>query len=53
MFPVLMLYGISATLTVYAFSLIADSQLAAFALAAGGGAIMVVLTLLTFIVSLK
>jgi ATP-binding cassette subfamily A (ABC1) protein 3 len=52
MFPVLMLYGISAILMVYAVSLIAGSQLAAFALAAGGGAIMVVLTLMTFIVSL-
>ena len=53
MFPVLMLYGIAAILMVYAVSLVVDSQLAAFASAAGGGAIMVLITLLTFIVSFR
>lgn len=53
MFPVLSLYGLSATLMAYLVSLVAGSQLAAFAISAGGGAIMVLLSLLTFIVSFR
>jgi hypothetical protein len=52
MFPILALYGLAATLMAYVLSLFATSQLAAFALVAGGGAIMFLLSLLTFIVSL-
>lgn len=53
MFPVLMLYGITAILVSYAISLLATSQLAAFAFAAGSGAVMFLASLLGFIVSLS
>lgn len=49
MFPILALYGLAATLMAYVISLFATSQLAAFALTAGSGAIMFLLSLLTFI----
>lgn len=51
MFPVLMLYGLAAILVSYAISLLATSQLAAFAFAAGSGAVMFLARLLGFIVS--
>ncbi len=51
MFPVLALYGLAAILLSYAISLVATSQLAAFAFAAGSGAVMFLLSLITFIVS--
>ena len=51
MFPVLLLYGLTAILLSYAISLVASSQLAAFAFAAGSGAVMFLCSLLGFIVS--
>jgi ATP-binding cassette subfamily A (ABC1) protein 3 len=51
MFPVLVLYGVSATLLAYIFSLVAKSQLAAFAYAAGIQAIMFLLSIMGFVVS--
>jgi ATP-binding cassette subfamily A (ABC1) protein 3 len=51
MFPVLALYGISATLFAYVISILVRSQLAAFAWAAGTQAIMFLLSLMTFVVS--
>jgi len=53
MFPVLLLYGLAAILLSYAISLIASSQLAAFAFAAGLGAVMFLCSLLGFIVSIS
>ena len=50
LFPVLFLHGLSAILLSYVVSMIARSQLAAFAFAAGGPAIMVLLTLVAFTV---
>ena len=53
LFPVLLLYGISAVLLSYVVSMVARSQLAAFAFAAGGPAIMVLLTLVAFTVGFR
>ena len=53
MFPVLALYGVSAMLFGYVVSMFARSQLAAFAYAAGGQAIMFVLSIMTFVVSTR
>jgi ATP-binding cassette subfamily A (ABC1) protein 3 len=50
MFPVLALYGLSSTLMAYCFSLIARSQLAAFAWAAGVQCIMFILSIMAFVV---
>lgn len=51
MFPVLALYGLSATLFGYLISIFARSQLAAFAYAAGAQCVMFLLSLMTFVVS--
>jgi ATP-binding cassette subfamily A (ABC1) protein 3 len=53
LFPVLMLYGLASTLFVYVISLYATSQLGAFAFAAGGEAVMFLLSLMAFIVSIN
>jgi len=50
-FPVLFLYGIASIIFVYIISLYASSQLGAFAFAAGGQAIMFLITLIVFVVS--
>lgn len=51
-FPVLVLYGLSATIFGYVISVLARSQLGAFAIAAGTQGIMFVLSVLTFTVSM-
>jgi ATP-binding cassette, subfamily A (ABC1), member 3 len=51
LFPVLALYGIASIIFVYIISLYASSQLGAFAFAAGGQAIMFLISLIVFIVS--
>lgn len=51
-FPILFLYGIASIIFVYIVSLYASSQLGAFAFAAGGQAIMFLITLIVFVVSL-
>jgi hypothetical protein len=51
MFPVLILYGLAATLFAYVISLAARSQLGAFAYAAGIQALMFLLSIMTFAVS--
>jgi ATP-binding cassette subfamily A (ABC1) protein 3 len=48
MFPVLALYGISAMLMAYCFSVIARSQLGAFAWTAGVQCVMFLLSIMTF-----
>jgi ATP-binding cassette subfamily A (ABC1) protein 3 len=53
MFPVLALYGLSATLFAYVISIFARSQLVAFACAAGIQAVMFLLSLMTFVVSVS
>jgi hypothetical protein len=50
LFPVLCLYGIAAILMGYAISIVAGSQLAAFAFTAGAMALMFTLSILTFAV---
>jgi len=52
LFPVLLLYGIASIIFVYIISLYASSQLGAFRFAAGAQAIMFLITLIVFIVSL-
>ncbi|KAE9373139.1 ABC transporter [Stipitochalara longipes BDJ] len=49
-FPILWLYGIASIIFVYIVSLYASSQLGAFAFAAGGQAIMFLISLLVFVV---
>jgi ATP-binding cassette, subfamily A (ABC1), member 3 len=51
-FPVLSLYGIASIIFVYIISLYASSQLGAFVFAAGGQAIMFLITLIAFVVGL-
>ncbi|KAK9427506.1 hypothetical protein V1505DRAFT_379941 [Lipomyces doorenjongii] len=51
LFPVLALYGLASILFVYAVSLVASSQLAAFAFAAGTQAVMFLLSLMAFILT--
>ena len=52
MFPVLALYGLSAMLMSYCFSLLARSQLGAFAWAAGVQCVMFLLSVMAFVVSI-
>lgn len=52
LFPVLALYGIVSVIYVYILSLFASSQLAAFAFAAGSQAIMFLISLVVFNVSI-
>jgi hypothetical protein len=52
MFPVFILYGLSATVFGYIISTFARSQLGAFAFAAGTQGVMFVLSVLTFSVSI-
>jgi hypothetical protein len=51
LFPVFVLYGLSATILNYIISVLARSQLSAFAFAAGIQATMFLLSILTFTVS--
>ena len=51
LFPVLFLYGLAALLMGYIISMLAGSQLAAFAFTAGTMSVMFALTILTFSVS--
>lgn len=53
MFPVLLLYGLSATLFGYLVSVVAKSQLGAFAMAAGTQGVMFVISIVVFTVSLE
>lgn len=50
LFPVLLLYGLSATGFGYVISVLASSQLAAFAFAAGIQGVMFILSILAFTV---
>ena len=52
LYPILVLYGLSATAFGYIISIFASSQLAAFAFAAGIQGVMFILSVLTFTVSL-
>ena len=51
LYPILLLYGLSATAFGYVISVFASSQLAAFAFAAGIQGVMFILSVVTFTVS--